>query len=196
MLKRKAFGDCPTKTCTRHCIPVMWRMVPIDLTLTTHSQPFMPLRMEQRTGERSGSGRFLECGGDRSVKLLDPVELKISDEKPAGLEGVNQIRVPEMYLIAAEAALENEPETARKYLDELARSRGLEQFNDALTLEGIEKEWRRELVQEGQVWFLMKRRHPEKVVAVYNGEEIIMTEDKWQLLIPDDEFEFREDFTM
>ncbi len=101
-----------------------------------------------------------------------------------------------MYLIAAEAALENEPETARKYLDELARSRGLDQFNDALTLEGIEKEWRRELVQEGQVWFLMKRRHPEKVVDAHNSEEIIMTEDKWQLLIPDDEFEFREDFTM
>ncbi len=141
---------------------------------------------------RSLSGMW----GNRSVKLLDPVELKISDEKPAGLEGVNQIRVAEMYLIAAEAALDTEPETARKYLDELARSRGLDQFNDALTLEGIEKEWRRELVQEGQVWFLMKRRHPEKVVAVYNGEEIIMTEDKWQLLIPDDEFEFREDFTM
>ncbi len=133
--------------------------------------------------------------GDRSVKILDPVELGIGDE-PAGEKGVNQIRVAEMYLIAAEAALDTEPETARKYLDDLARSRGLEQFNELLTLEGIDKEWRRELVQEGQVWFLMKRRHPEKVVAVHNNQEIIMTEDKWQLLIPDDEFEFREDFTM
>lgn len=141
---------------------------------------------------RSVSGMW----GDRSVKVLDPVELKIADKKPAGLEGVNQIRVPEMYLIAAEAALENEPENARKYLDDLACSRGLERFNDALTLEGIDREWRRELVQEGQVWFLMKRRHPEKVVAVHSNEEITMTEDKWQLLIPDDEFEFREDFTM
>ncbi len=133
--------------------------------------------------------------GDRSVKILDPVELGIGDE-PAGEKGVNQIRVAEMYLIAAEAALDTEPETARKYLDDLARSRGLEQFNELLTLEGIDKEWRRELVQEGQVWFLMKRRPPEKVVAVHNNQEIIMTEDKWQLLIPDDEFEFREDFTM
>lgn len=131
----------------------------------------------------------------RSVKIMDPVELGIAEAAPAGLEGVNQIRVAEMYLIAAEAAMESNPEAARKYLDDLACSRGLEQFQGELTLDDIDNEWRRELVQEGQVWFLMKHRHPETVTTVYK-DEITMTEDKWQLRIPDDEFEFREDFTM
>ncbi|MDE6451414.1 MAG: RagB/SusD family nutrient uptake outer membrane protein, partial [Odoribacter sp.] len=86
----------------------------------------------------------------RSVKIIDPVELGISEAVPAGLEGVNQIRVAEMYLIAAEAAMESNPEAARKYLDDLACSRGLEQFQGELTLDDIDNEWRRELVQEGQ----------------------------------------------
>ena len=131
----------------------------------------------------------------RMIKIIDPVELGIVENSPAGLEGVNQIGAAEMYLIAAEAAMESNPEAARKYLDDLASSRGLERFDGELTLEDIDKEWRRELVQEGQVWFLMKHRHPETVTTVYS-EEVTMTEGKWQLLIPDDEFEFREDFTM
>lgn len=134
-------------------------------------------------------------GSTRWVKIIDPVEAGISSLMPAGVEGVNQIRVTEMYLIAAEAALESHPETARKYLEDLVSSRGLERFEGELTLENIDKEWRRELAQEGQVWFRMKHRHPETVEAV-DRNVITMTEEMWQLLIPDDEFEFREDFTM
>ena len=134
-------------------------------------------------------------GSTRWVKIVDPVEAGISSLMPAGVEGVNQIRVSEMYLIAAEAMLESHPEIAQKYLDDLVSSRGLERFEGVLTLENIDKEYRKELAQEGQVWFRMKHRRPETVKAA-DKKVVTMTEAMWQLLIPDDEFEFREDFTM
>lgn len=128
----------------------------------------------------------------RTLKLLDPVELANSSTSPAGLEGINQIRIAEMYLIAAEAALATNPTAAQGYLDDLVISRGLPKFPGTLTLENIDKEWRKELVCEGQVWFQMKHRHPRTVTSAY-GQELTMSEGMWQLLIPDDEFDFRED---
>lgn len=131
----------------------------------------------------------------RTVKLLDPVELGFTSTSPNGLKGVNQIRIAEMYLIAAEAALAANSPVAQRYLDDLVASRGMSRFVGTLTLDNIDKEWRKELVAEGQVWFQMKHRHPQTVTTVY-GNELTMTEGMWQLLIPDDEFDFREDFTM
>ena len=128
----------------------------------------------------------------RTLKLLDPVELANSSTPPAGLEGINQIRIAEMYLIAAEAALAANPTAAQGYLDDLVISRGLSKFPGTLTLENIDKEWRKELVCEGQVWFQMKHRYPQTVISAY-GQELTMSENMWQLLIPDDEFDFRED---
>ena len=63
-----------------------------------------------------------------------------------------------------------------------------------MTLEDIDREWRKELVQEGQVWFLMKHRQYPTVQNV-NNQVITMTGEMWQLLIPDDEFEFRDEST-
>lgn len=131
------------------------------------------------------------------LKLLDPEQLGVTSEAPSGLAGVNQIRVAEMYLIAAEANLENHPDLAFGYLDDLAKSRGLNGFapgESELTLEDIDREWRKELVQEGQVWFLMKHRQYPTVQNV-NNQVITMTGEMWQLLIPDDEFEFRDEST-
>lgn len=134
-------------------------------------------------------------GTGQSLKLIDPVENGTSSDAPEGLKGINQIRVVEMYLIAAEACMVSNPEVAKKYLDDLNRSRGLEGFAGNLTTEDLDTEWRKELVQEGQVWFLMKHRQIETVKDDYSGATITMKPEMWQLLIPDEEFEFRDEST-
>ncbi len=151
-------------------------------------------------GQDYRSNWFDRAEGNTSLcclKVLDAEELG-NVQALSGLQGVNQIRVAEMYLIAAEANLGKNAGVARGYLDDLARSRGLVKFettSEQLTLDDIDKEWRKELVQEGQVWFMMKHRHYPEVENVY-GNVITMTEEMWQILIPVDEMDFRDESTL
>ena len=76
------------------------------------------------------------------------------------IAGINLIRLPEMYLIAAEALLEKEPEVALEYFDTFIATRGLMKFKDRgqkLTLEDIDKERKKEFFGEGQEFYNMKR---------------------------------------
>ena len=103
---------------------------------------------------------------DRIVRCMKIVnETKISNPgayTSKSIEGINMIRIPEMYLIAAEALLESDPDEAQKYFDTFIVSRGLFKYKDRpgspqVTLEDIVKERRKEFVQEGQYFYTLKR---------------------------------------
>lgn len=163
-------------------------------TTSYYKTAYVHRRIYEGADYRSG---WFSLGMGKSFKLIDPVESGMSSTAPAGLKGVNQIRVAEMYLIAAESCMEDNSEKALEYLDELNRARGLSGFSGNLTTDDLDTEWRKELIQEGQAWFLMKHRHYETITpASENSNKIEMTEAMWQLLIPDDEFEFRDESTI
>ncbi|MBQ2787043.1 MAG: RagB/SusD family nutrient uptake outer membrane protein [Bacteroidaceae bacterium] len=100
----------------------------------------------------------------RLSKLTDIYELNnIAASRPTNLiPGINLIRIPEMYYIAAEALLESDYNTALNYYNEVRAHRGLDAIEDsqeekALTMERINEERYKEYIGEGQTFFNMKR---------------------------------------
>jgi len=136
-------------------------------------------------------------GTTRFLKLVDQFRLDDAEyQRPDELiSGINLIRLPEMYYIAAEALVrKNNVSEAREYLDPVLASRGLnplaertpEQFP---TIEMITKERYKELIGEGQTFFNMKRLHLD-IVDVY-GQTVSASSDIFVWPIPDDEYIFR-----
>lgn len=133
----------------------------------------------------------------RLMKILNENKaLGKTDITDPGISGMNLIRIPELYLIVAEALLtKGQANEARIYFDQLIESRGLIGFAKRnpvreLKLEDILVERRKEFVGEGQEWFSMKRLNKDvynpNTLKTYPGSDEIYT-----LSIPDDEFEFR-----
>ncbi len=136
--------------------------------------------------------------GERFHKLVSAVAFNIADEKlaPVGINGVNVIRIPEMYLIVAEANLEKNPKKALDAYNTFVVSRGLVQEAGPVTQEMIEKQVYLEFVQEGYVWYRLKRAQVPEIkvessLAEKSQDVIKMNESTWNWRIPDGEFEFR-----
>ena len=124
----------------------------------------------------------------------------MSDSKGVGISGNNIIRVPEMYLILAEAYMESNPAEALKYYNEFISSRGLREVEGPVTTEMLDEQLWKEYAQEGHYWFRLKKRHRptltlEPGLGHRYGATLDMDESKWNLKIPDGEFEFRPDGT-
>lgn len=116
--------------------------------------------------------------------------------RPAGdVRGINLIRLPEMYYIAAECALKlGNYDLALDYFNDVLESRGLTTLDnrnpvETLTLEKITAERYKELVGEGQSFFHMKRLNSD----IVNVEGRIIKADKviYVIDIPSQEFEYR-----
>lgn len=109
------------------------------------------------------------------------------------VKGMNMIRIPEMYLIAAESLLESDPVKATVYFDKVAESRGRQGLNKndrQVTLQDINEERFREYFGEGYEWYNMKRQNrdlyiPSTMTTVKGTDEL------YTLTIPDDEFDYR-----
>lgn len=102
----------------------------------------------------------------RFVKLVDPYQERDQEylRNPSYIKGINLIRLPEMYYIAAEALLASNPDKARDYFDVVLKSRGLIALKDRspsvpLSIELINEERYKELIGEGQSFFNMKRQN-------------------------------------
>ena len=111
------------------------------------------------------------------------------------IPGITLIRLPEMYLILAEALLEKDPDAARDYFDTFIASRGLTKLKELgveLTIEDIDKERRKEFFGEGQEFYNMKREKRD-VRLLFGGTVQGDDEKTYTLLIPDSEFEYRYD---
>ena len=116
--------------------------------------------------------------------------------RPAGeIRGINMIRLPEMYYIAAESALKlGNYDQALDYFNELLESRGLVALDErlpaeTLTIDKITDDRYKEFVGEGQSFYHMKRLN----LNILNVEGQTVTADKkiYVVDIPSQEFEFR-----
>lgn len=129
------------------------------------------------------------------LKLLDEENFLAPGVALKGKAGINLIRLPEMYLILAEAFLEKDPELATEYFDTFIISRGLVSLHSkgkTVTLEDIMAERKKEFIGEGQEWFAMKRQNrnlkkPSSLEIIPGSPEV------YTLKIPLDEFEYRYD---
>lgn len=99
----------------------------------------------------------------RLSKFTDIYELQNNaSAHPADLvQGINMIRLPEMYYIAAECLLESDNARALGYINDVITSRGLDAFSEdmTLTIDDINTERYKEMIGEGQTWFNMKRQN-------------------------------------
>ncbi len=102
----------------------------------------------------------------RLSKLTDQYELQnIGSSRPKELiQGINLIRMPEMYYIMAEALLDSDKETATWYFDQVLESRGLTPLSQRttsqeLTQKLINLERFKEYFGEGQTFFNLKRQN-------------------------------------
>lgn len=145
--------------------------------------------------------RILITGNDsdnvlRCMKIVNEAKItNPSDYTSTRLEGINMIRLSEMYLIAAEAWLTRDPIRARDYFDTFIESRGLFKYADrpqaTFSKADIIRERRKEFVQEGQYFYTMKRENMDIYVDAQK-ETIVGNDELYQLLIPDEEFEYRQ----
>ena len=110
----------------------------------------------------------------RFVKLTDPYQLSTGNNRPAGqIPGVNLIRLPEMYYIAAEA----HPAEAYDLLEEILPSREIHSslpVNAGRTevLTEVLKEYRKEYIGDGQFFYAYKRLIEEEAAILPLGINI------------------------
>ena len=136
-------------------------------------------------------------GEIRFTKLVDPYQLtpELEFQRPKGLiKGINMIRLPEMYYIAAEVLLDTDPEKGRAYLDVVLESRGLTALKNRtpaqpLTLDIITNERYKELIGEGQTFFNRKRLNMN--FTDVNGQPVQASKAIYVLPIPLEEFDYR-----
>ncbi len=150
----------------------------------------------------------------RLSKLTDIYELNnMAGSRPSDLIlGINMIRIPEMYYIAAETLLDTDYDRALYYYNEVRTHRGLDpldenqtatdsegddsdSFNggsttDKLTIERINDERYKEYIGEGQSFFNMKRQNLP--ILSHDGETTYAaSKDIYVVPIPDIEMENR-----
>lgn len=123
-----------------------------------------------------------------SVKLYQSSNLNNNNLMPL-------IKIPEMYYIATEYYLDNDQvATAIDLLNTVRDSRGIiEELDEASTEEEIReelfKEYRKEYVSEGQLFFFYKRIGLESIPGL--STNTVADDDIYVLPLPDSELEFR-----
>ena len=124
-------------------------------------------------------------GSDQVYRLCKFTDIYEMDNNAAArptelILGINMIRIPEMYYIMAETLLENNPDAALEYYNEVRTHRGLEPLPTTvtdeitgelverpLTLQHINEERYKEYFGEGQLFFNMKRLNLD--VTIYDN---------------------------
>lgn len=134
---------------------------------------------------------------DRLIKLVDSYELQnnVSARPTELIPGINMIRLPEMYYIAAEALLEKDYNLALSYFDAVLANRGLEPYanrseNNTLTQQAINEERFKEFIGEGQTFFNLKRQHLP-IVSFDGATTYQASKDMYVVPIPNIELENR-----
>lgn len=132
----------------------------------------------------------------RLSKFTDIYDLQNNaSARPADLiQGINMIRLPEMYYIAAECLLGKDYAKALGYFNEVVTNRGLDALNgegeETLTQEVINTERYKEMIGEGQTFFNMKRQNLN--IPSYDNSVTYRPEDGIYVVpIPDSEYENR-----
>ena len=142
---------------------------------------------------------FTEVGtGDdrkyRLSKFTDIYELNnnVANRPSDLILGINMIRIPEMYYIAAEALLESDYDQALELYNAVREHRGLKAIADdkELTVELINDERYKEMIGEGQTYFNMKRQNLS--IVSYDGKTTYQPVNGiYAIPVPDIEMENR-----
>ena len=141
----------------------------------------------------------VDMGGQtkyRLCKLTDIYELQNNaSARPAHLvQGINMIRLPEMYYIMAECLLGSDDDKAREYYNAVITNRGLDALdgrgNNVLTQEIINTERFKEMIGEGQTFYNMKRQNLD-INSFNNSITYPASKDIYVVPIPDAEKENR-----
>ena len=132
----------------------------------------------------------------RLSKFTDIYDLQNnSSARPADLvQGINLIRLPEMYYIAAECLLDTDYQKAVDYYNDVITNRGLDPFDgtgaERLTIDMINTERYKEMIGEGQTFFNMKRQNLS--ISSYDNSVIYKPADGiYTVPVPDSEKENR-----
>lgn len=125
------------------------------------------------------------------IKLTDTYELNGISRPSDLIPGINLIRLPEMYYIAAECLLESNPVLAQQYFDTVLEHRGLNGLSNrpdpiTLTQTIINEERYKELWGEGQNFYNFKRQNLN--ISLPDGNDI---KPVYIIPIPDIEFDYR-----
>lgn len=133
----------------------------------------------------------------RLSKFLDKYVLNNAEYNRPNwqIRGINLIRLPEMYYIAAECLLkQNKYPEALSFFNDMLRSRGLTPLDErypeeTLTLERITEERYKEFIGEGQTFFNMKRLN----LDIENTEGLIVpaSNSVYVISIPEQEYDYR-----
>ncbi|MGN1229820.1 MAG: RagB/SusD family nutrient uptake outer membrane protein [Prevotella sp.] len=132
----------------------------------------------------------------RLSKFTDIYDLQNNaSARPTDLiQGINMIRLPEMYYIAAECLLDRDYQKALEYFNAVVTNRGLDALSGAgdetLTQDVINTERYKEMIGEGQTFFNMKRQNLS--IPSYDNSVTYRPEDGIYVVpIPDSEYENR-----
>ncbi len=115
------------------------------------------------------------------------VKYKEVDDRGKGYQYLMPLlRISEMYLIAAECTDEGV-----QYLNKLREARKIADVGEGADLtEEIEKEYRREFIGEGQLFWFFKRRNQSDITAG-SGNEIGMRKENYLFRLPQEEEDHR-----
>ena len=136
-----------------------------------------------------------QTSATRLKKITDIYQLNNKPCPAEVIQGINLIRLPEMYYIASEAALlKGDYPTALNYFNQVLESRGLTALDDripaeTLTIDRIDEERYKEFIGEGQSFFHMKRRHLD--IQDADGQLIKASPKIYNIEIPEQEFDYR-----
>ena len=141
----------------------------------------------------------IEMGGTtkyRLSKFTDIYDLQNNaSARPTTLvQGINMIRLPEMYYIAAECLLSTDYDQALQYFNDVITNRGLEPLDgtgdNTLTQDVINTERYKEMIGEGQTFFNMKRQNLN-IPSYDNSVTYTPANNIYVIPIPDAEIENR-----
>lgn len=168
-----------------------------DNSGSTHAYPWQSVFNEDRasTTQDSRTSHFRQTSVQtKYFKLVDEAGINNNSvSSRSEISGVNVIRVPELYLIAAEAFLDSDPQKALEYFNHQLTSRGLTPLSPAvtpLTADRIYHEFHKEFFGEGQQWYNMKRLRKD-FESNFEPRTILASDDIYVVPVPADEFEYR-----
>mgnify|MGYP001051121223 FL=1 len=115
------------------------------------------------------------------------VKYKEVDDKGKGYQYLMPLmRISEMYLIAAECTDEGV-----EYLNKLREARKIANVGEGADLmDELEKEYRREFIGEGQLFWFFKRRNQTDIMTG-SGDEVAMNKEKYLFRLPQEEEDHR-----
>lgn len=125
------------------------------------------------------------------VKFMDVNDANNADKISQGYRYIIPVlRISEMYLIAAEC--QPDPIKGMKYLNDLRAARGIFELpaESGLMIE-IEKEYRKEFIGEGQLFWFYKRVHKQEIPAGSKTGKIQMMDNYYLFDLPKEETDNR-----